>query len=535
MNHYFKTNRKKLTLVLYLFFLVFYLGYTGYGQEAEKKIDLTALDRYIESSRAVWKIPGVAVAVVKDGKIILSRGYGVKEFSKPDKVDENTLFAIASNSKAFTAATLAVLVEEGKLKWDDPVRKYLPYFKLYDPYVSEEMRVRDLLCHRSGLGTFSGDLLWYHTPYSTAEVVKRASYLKPAMGFRTGYGYSNLMFMAASEVAAAASGMEWKTLVKEKFFKPLGMETTNVGIEDLKKYSNVSTPHYINPEGKTLTISYTPSDSMSGAGAINSNVREMANWLVMLLDGGVFNNKQLLKKESIDEMWTPHISRRLSPFSRELFKSTHFATYGLGWELSDYEGYKIVSHSGALDGMISRVGLVPEMKLGIVILTNSINSFPNGMMYYIIDTFRGVKPRDWNKIYLDRISNQDKKDVEAQKEAQAALLKKIEAHRSDQIDLNDFAGKYNCEMYGDVSVKNENGKLVLNFEPAPVFISDLVYTGYDTFHISLRNDFSFIPSKSGTAQFTRDFQQNVVGLKVDIPNGDFFFTELEFKKIKNTK
>jgi CubicO group peptidase (beta-lactamase class C family) len=321
----FKMKQKLMVL-----FICFFIAFQVQPAAAQAKIKLSQLDSYFETARQEWKIPGMAVAIVKDGKVVLAKGYGVKEFSKQEKVDENTLFAIASNTKAFTAAALAILVDEGKINWDDKARDYLPYFKLYDPYVTEEMTIRDLLCHRCGLKTFSGDLLWYETSYSTVEVIKRARYLKPAYSFRSGYGYSNIMFMAAGEVVPAVTGKPWKDFIKERIFEPLGMKITNIGTTDLKKYNNVSAAHYVYLDGKTVTVPYSSSDQLGGAGSINSNVIEMAQWLIMLLNNGVFDNQRILSEDSIQEMWSSHTVNKVTSSTKELSPTTHFMSYGLG-------------------------------------------------------------------------------------------------------------------------------------------------------------------------------------------------------------
>jgi CubicO group peptidase (beta-lactamase class C family) len=520
---FFKTKQ----VVFFLSFFILFLFFNGCGKPSRDTVDLSQLDTYFEKARKEWKIPGMAVAIVKNGKVVLAKGYGVKKFSKEEPVDEKTLFAIASNTKAFTAAALAILVDEEKLNWDDNVRKYLPYFQLYDPYVTEEMTIRDLLCHRCGLGTFSGDLLWYETPYSTAEVVKRAKYLKPAYGFRSGYGYSNIMFIAAGEIFPAVTGKQWKDFVKERIFKPLGMETTNIGTSELKEYDNVAAAHYVYPDGKTVKIPYTTSDNIGPAGGINSNVFEMARWLNMLLNEGTFEKKQILSKERIWEVWSAHNIIRVSRSAKKLFPSTHFRSYGLGWGLSDYHGHKIIGHGGGLDGMISRVALVPEIKLGLVVLTNSINSLPTALMYKIIDTYLGVAPKDWSRIFLDRHLD----SVKEQKKRRAEAQKKAAKKTGPAPRLEDYTGLYGGPMYGNARITLEKGKLVLDFLPTPVFISDLSHLYNDTFKIKLRNTFSFIPDGTGTAQFLRNKEGNVVEMKVDIPNRDLFFTELEFKRI----
>jgi CubicO group peptidase (beta-lactamase class C family) len=512
--------------------LLFFTGQAFlYGKSSAVKPDLSKLDRYIENARKAWKVPGMSVAIVKDGKILFARGYGLKEFSKKAKVDEHTLFAIASNTKAFTAAAVAMLVDEGKVKWDDKVRKFLPYFQLYDQYVTQEITVRDLLCHRSGLGTFSGDLLWYETAYTTVEVIKRARYLEPKFPFRSGYGYSNIMFMAAGEVVHEASGIEYKQFIQDRILTPLGMTRTIIGTKDLKNADNVATPHHVPETGQPVTVPYTSSDSTTGAAGINSSAFDMAQWLMLLLDPEQNEEKQILSVKGLQEMSTPHNSFKVTGYFKKISPTTHFRAYGLGLSIYDYHGRKVLGHGGALDGMISRVVLVPEMKFGFVILTNSINSLSSPLVYKILDTFMGVSPKDWSAYYLDR--RKERREKAKKREAEEKEKKQKEAKRpmpKFQVYMEDYAGRYGGPMYGDAEVALKDGKLVLNLLPAPVFISDLSPLHYDTFELKLRNVFSFIPKGKGTVQFLRDKKGKVVEMVVDIPNNDFWFTELEFKK-----
>lgn len=498
------------------------------GTQKSTAVDLAALEKFIETHRQTFKVPGMAVAVVKDGKVVLSRGFGVKEYGKTGKVDENTLFAIASNSKAFAAASLAILVDRGKIKWDDKVVKYLPYFQLYDPYVTREMTIRDLLRHNCGLRTFSGDLLWYETQYDAPEIIKRARHLKPKFSFRAGYGYSNIMYTAAGEIVPAVTGKSWGDFVKENLFKPLDMKTTNIGIAELKKQKNYATPHFIDLDGNTVKVPYSTSDRIAAAAGINSNVKEMTNWITMLLGKGNYKNQQLLSYDRLYEMWSPQNIIPISQASVKFFPAVHFKAYGLGWGLSDYHGCKIISHGGALDGMISRVTLVPEKQLGFVILSNSINSFPGILQYKILDTYLGIEGNDRVNTYKPLLDNRDIK----RKMKRDAFMAEIATPREslDETGLKSYTGTYNCPLYGSAKVALENGKLVLHFVPAPVLISDLFHKENDTFIVKLRNRFSFIPIGMGTVWFTRDSGGSVTGMKVDIPNNDFHFTELDFKK-----
>lgn len=520
----------RLALVLVVWIAV--SGFWLVGLESEKAVDLGALDSYFEQARVDWKIPGMAVAIVKDGEIVLAKGYGLREYGKDAAVNDKTLFAIASNSKAFTAATIALLVEEGKLSWDDKVRKHLPYFKLYDPYVTEEMTVRDLLCHRSGLRTFSGDLLWYETNYSTEEVIRRARFLKPAYGFRTTFGYSNIMFMTAGEIVSKVSGESWGDFLTERIFTPLGMKDSNIGTKALEGLDNVATPHSVLPDGRTVTVPYTNSIQIGSAGAINSSVRDMAQWLKMQLALGEYDGKRILSEKNIWEMWSMHTILKVSRGSKRFFPSKNFGGYGLGWQLFDHHGHKVVNHGGGLDGMISHVAMAPDMNLGMVILTNSINGLPSALMYKILDSYVGIDGEDWSARYLERFKQRQQPPADKSKKAKQ---KRKQRHKKTRENLQEFAGAYTCQMYGGATVKVENGKLVLDFVPSPVFTSDLTYWQHDTFNLKLRRIFSFIPEGVGKVQFLRDMDGNVASMKVDIPNHDFWFWELDFKKDKKKK
>ncbi len=368
---------------------------------------IAKLDGEIEAARTQWQVPGLAVAIVKDDQLLLAKGYGVKRLGTEGAVDSDTLFAIASNSKAFTAAGLAILVDEGKLNWDDPVTKYLPYFRLKDPLASD-MRVRDLLCHRSGLGTFSGDLLWWGTPYTPKEVLERAVHLEPAAPFRAEYGYSNLMFLAAGEVIEAASGHKWSEFIHERILKPAGMTRTITSVRDLVAQENYATPH------KTLLDSSKPIawmnwDTMAAAGGIISSADDMSLWLrAQLRGGGLPAGKRMFSEKAGHEMFQAQMAMKLPARPSARFPSTHFRAYGLGWALSDYKGVKVVGHGGGYDGMYSQVVMVPEQKLGIVVLTNSMTSISNMLAYRALDLFLAVNKRTGARRISNSSANHDK-------------------------------------------------------------------------------------------------------------------------------
>jgi CubicO group peptidase (beta-lactamase class C family) len=508
------------TLILLSFTLFFHINL--FSQEAG--IDFKKLETYIQKSMTDWKIPGLAIAIVQGDSVAFAKGFGVRDINTKESVNTETLFAIASNTKAFTVSALSLLVAQGKLKWDDKVIQYLPYFQMYDPYVTHEMTVRDLLCHRSGLATFSGDLLWYESNYSRKEVIQRAKYLKPTYGFRTHFGYSNIMFIAAGEVLEAITDTTWENYVKAKFFIPLGMKNTNTDIKDLKKLKNVASPHLITDSTSTA-IKYMSWENAAPAAAINSNVSDMSRWLIMLANDGVYKGKKILGSRQLWEMESP---QTLENFSREwatVLPSRHFEAYGMGLEMYDYHGFKVLYHGGGADGMISLTAFVPEKKLGMVILTNSINYLPTALMYYILDDFAGNPDTDWSAKYLQWIKamNDNKKADELE----------MEKHRNKNsvpsLDLSEYTGTYGGEMYGNAEVKLENDKLVVRFIPTPIFIGDLTHFQYDTFRIKLRNS-PGLPG--GTVNFVLNAEGKVESMRIDIPNPDFDFTELEFKKLK---
>jgi CubicO group peptidase (beta-lactamase class C family) len=510
-------------LLLIISFLVF--SSQAFAQTAYECIDLKAIESLIDQSRKDWDIPGLSIAIVKNDTNIYEKGFGVRDVTRPGKVDENTLFAIASNTKAFTSAALAVLVDEGKLSWDDRVIDHLPYFELYDPYVTQEMRIRDLLCHRCGLETFSGDLLWYGATYSREEVVRRARYLKPAFSFRSGFGYSNIMFIAAGEIVPAVEGVSWDDFLQRNFFDPLGMSRTNTSITKLEGMENVAMPHYVDPiTGNTQKIRYVNWDNVAAAGSINSSVHDMAQWIRMQLKMGAWDGEQIISEDQIWEMRSLHTPQKVTRGINSIRQSQHFSGYGLGLSLMDYQGCKIVGHGGGADGMISRVTFVPEENFGFIILTNSNNSLPSALSFDILDEYFQVEKKvNWSHMYLDYYKGHFKNLAKEEEKLQEKRIK----DSKPTLEINAYTGTYGGEMYGDAEVVVEDGNLVVCFKPTPIFVGDLTHWHQDIFRIRLRN----IPSlPAGTVRFIIDQEGEVEEMKIDIPNPDFYFTELEFRK-----
>ena len=510
-----------LRSTLFLLFLVVFPVFV-FAQSLDDK--LREIDAYAEKTRVDWNVPGIAIAIVKDDKVVFAKGYGVRELGKPEKVDENTLFAIASNSKAFTTASLAILIDEKKLSWDDKVVKYLPEFQLYNPYVTSELTIRDLVSHRSGLDTFSGDLLWYETTYSADEILRRVRYLKPKSSFRSQFGYQNLMFIAAGKVIERVSGKTWSQFVSERILTPLGMSRTTTSVKNLK--DNYSMAH--NESGGKLRVLHSGNvDGASAAAGLNSSVADVAKWLRLQLGRGKFEGTQIFSEAQSWQMHQPAVLLPISKSASEFNPTRHFNAYGLGWSLWDYHGRKVVSHGGGLDGMISQTAMMPEENLGLVVLTNSETSVNTIMQNKIFDTMLGVPKRDWSAEIAER--------AKRGKIAETEEAKKIEASRvtntKTSLALKDYAGNYVDQLYGDATVAEENGKLVLRFVQSPNFVADFEHWHYDTFQIRWRPSVAYNFPR-GFVTFTIDKTGKTDEMKIDQPNNDFWFYELEFHRSK---
>lgn len=487
--------------------------------------DIQALKAYLAQAQKDWNIPGMAVGIVKDGTVVLSEGFGNLEAGKSEKADGNSLFAIASNTKAFISAAIAILVEQGQLNWDDPVKKHLPYFELYDAYTTEHTTVRDLLCHRAGLGTFSGDVIWYKSNYTAEETVKRIKEVPQAYEFRSGYGYSNLMFITAGEVIKAISGKPWDEFIKEKIFKPLDMSRTQTSVEPLKKMANVAMPH--KPDGeKNNPIPYVNWDNMGAAGGIISSTNDMLQWIQLQIDGGQHAGKVIFSERSQSEFWHPHNNHKVSKRSNETYRNRHFSAYGLGWGISDYAGRKLVSHGGGYDGMYSRVVIVPEEKLGMVILTNSMKGISTPLTYYIMDTFFGLEPKDWSQTSLEQSeSGARRRQSQIESRTGSRIL-----GTSPDLELKDYAGLYRCDMYGDLEVKLIDGGLDLNFISAPSLNAKLRHWHLNTFKINWNETHAWFDF--GTVQFILDNNASIQEIQFDVPNDDIFFEEIKAKRVE---
>ncbi len=495
-----------------------------YTQTLDEK--LKEIDDYASTVISTWKDSGagMAIAVVKDDKAVFQKGYGIRQLGKPDRVDENTVFAIASNSKAFTTASLAILVDEKKLAWDDRVSKYLPDFQMYDPWVTNELTIRDLVTHRVGLDTFSGDLLWYETNYSADEILRRVRFLPRVSSFRTRFGYQNLMFIAAGKVIEKVSGKAWCDFVSERILDPLAMKRTVCSINKLPE--NAAWPH--NESGGKLRVLHRGNvDGAYSAAALNSSVADLSKWVRTQLAGGKFEGKQIFSEAQGWQMHQQYLAQQVSLAGSRNNPTQHFSGVAMGWFVNDYHGRKVINHSGGLDGMLSYTVLIPEEKVGFVVLTNSESPAFAIMMNKIRDVFVNAPKRDWNAEAVTRMSTNKAND--------AAEAKKIDDARvpntKPTLANSAYAGTYSSQMYGDVVVAEENGKLVLRFLPSPNFVADLEHWHYDTFQIKWRPSVAYNFPR-GFVTFTIDKNGKTDQLKVDQPNNDFWFYELDLRRTR---
>lgn len=445
------------------------------------------LDAYVARVLKTFEVPGLSVAIVKDGKIVLAKGYGVRKLGEPTPVDENTLLAIGSNTKAFTSAALATLVDEGKISWDDPVYERLTGFQMYDAYVSHEMTIRDLLTHRSGMGLGEGDLLfWPHTTFTRADIIYKLRFMKPASSFRSRFAYDNLLYMTAGQIVPAVTGKSWEDYVREKILRPLGMNTTNLSNGDFKPGDNYAWPHS-KVDGKLQPIEFVNLDNAGPAGSINSSAAEMAKWVLLQLNHGKIPGREerIFSERQSREMWSAQtilpIGAGDSPLAA---KRPKFAAYALGWGLSDYHGRKMVGHTGGVAGMVSRVMLVPEENLGVVILTNAEQGGAfDSILYHILDSYFGLAPTDWIAAHKAAAEQGEKQAAEIMKQQESGRA----ADSRPSLPLEKYAGVYSDPWYGPVTIRMESGKLVFTLDHTPKAIADLQHWQYDTFKAHWRD------------------------------------------------
>jgi len=496
----------------------------GQGDLTVSKKQWMRLDETMATAVETLHLPSLSVAVVHNGKLVWSKSHGVLDASSKTAANPSTLYAVASNTKAYTSAALAQLVDAGAINWNDRVQDYLPDFELHDSYVTSELRITDLLCHRSGLATFSGDLLWYGTKWTSDEVLHRARYLQPASSFRTEFGYQNIMYIAAGKVIERVTGRSWTNCIQDSLLTPLGMERAALSTQSLDKFKNVALPHNELEDGRLASIEWVNWDNMAPAGALITSVEEMGKWMIVQLDSGRTENGRLWNAEQTQKMWSLHTPIPVSEFYRKRIPSMHFRGYGLGWELSTLHGYKTVGHSGGYDGMISRQMLVPEEKLGIFIATNSNSSVPWALGY---DALGILLENEKDTPLLDFLRERKAAEPTDKLAEQEALEASRIPGTQASLPLKDYTGTYLDSMYGQVTIGFDGDRLDIQFDPTPLFVGHLEHWHFDTFRLHWDRQM-MLPS--GTAHFSINPKGTIESLDIDIPNPDFDFTELHFVK-----
>lgn len=442
-----------LTMKKSLFIAVSFLTFGNISaQITEKEVDVL-----VENTLKTFNVPGIAVGIVKDGKLVLAKGYGVANIKTGKKVDANTLFGIASNSKAFTASALAILVDEGKINWDDKVKKYLPEFKMYNEYVTNEFTIRDLLTHKSGLGLGAGDLMIWPDghDFTPKDIVKNIQYLKPVSGFRTKYDYDNLLYVIAGEVIEKVSGKSWCDFVEERLMKPIGMKDSAASWSRLKDTANTIVPH-VPTNGKLEIVPRYTNHIFDAAAGLYASVNDLSQWLIVQMNKGKYGtNQQLFSEKQWKEMWTP---QTIQPLPNPYPYISNFRNYGLGWRLEDINGHLQVSHTGGLDGIVTQSIMIPDVKLGIIVLTNQQNGAAfNVISNTIKDSYLGL-PKFDHLAYLGqerraKEDNADKITDEVWAKVDQNLKQKV------KVDFKKYIGTYNDNWFGTVTIFEKKGKL----------------------------------------------------------------------------
>jgi len=511
------TDDMKKLIRFHVFAILFFLLWIQTPTQAQVEF-LPEIDTYIEHAVQEWEIPGLAIAIVKDEEIIFSKGYGFTETGKNHAVDDHTLFAVASDSKAFTATLLGMLVDEGKIRWNDRVIDYLPHFQMYDPYVTRDIRIRDLLTHRSGLPTFGGDHLWIGNTLTRDDIINRIRYLEPTGPFRAAYQYQNLMFLVAGEIVPAVTGKSWDQEIKDRILVPLGMEESNTSIRFLRDLDNVALPHEI--VGGTLQpVAYDSVDAVAAAAGINSNVLDMTKWMRFNMNDGVVDEQRLISSRTLREIHTIQFALPVGP-ATERDMGRRYAGYGLGWSISEYRGKKTISHGGGLTGMISLQTMLPEERLGIMVMTNfAPNSLTRAVTYRILDTFLDAGQRDWAAEHLARRDESMERRIRVENELEENRARNT--HTS--LSLAAYAGTYHEDLAGYTVVRVENGALVFDYNPR--HIGDLRHWHHDTFRVTWRHPIFDMPGKTFLT-FELDEKGEVTGFDIS------FYDPIHFKRVR---
>jgi CubicO group peptidase (beta-lactamase class C family) len=478
-----------------------------------------SIDIYVNRALTNWRIPGVAICIVKDNNIVLMKGYGIKELGLPEKVDENTLFMIGSNTKAFTATALAMLQDQKKLSLDDYVTKYIPTFRLENKAAGDMTTIRDLLCHRLGFKTFKGDFTFYNTDLTRAQVIERLGRMKATYPFRTKWGYTNAAFLTAGEIIQRATGQTWEMYLKQNIFAPLGMMNTLALTADMPKSYNRTVAHTLVDE-RLSAIPYAQLDGLAPAGAISSSINDMSKWVLALLNNGKVGVRQVIPEGAILATRAP---QDIVGTIRHLNGETNYELYGLGWFLQDYSGHRIVMHDGGVSGYVSSVTLVPQDHLGIIILTNTDqNAFYEALRWEIMDAYFKLPYRNYSEVYL----NSFKSNMAAEQKVYKTLRDSVALNPPMATAIASYVGKYVNDFYGSMTItQGENNDLEARFEHHPKMFVKLQPIGKQRFFAT------FSDPTFGKSVFPFTVQNGkVTGVNVKV--ADFVEADpYEFKKV----
>lgn len=466
-----------------LYTTIAFASITAFGQNISNQ----TIDQVAENALKTFNVPGMSVAVIKDGTIIHSKGYGLKSITTGDKVQADTNFGIASNSKAFTAAALAILVDEGKIKWDDKVITHIPEFKMYNDYVTNEFTIRDLLTHRSGLGLGAGDLMVWPDghDFTPKDIINNIQFLKPVADFRAKYDYDNLLYIIAGEVIERSSGKSWTEFITERLLEPIGMNNSAANWHLLKNKKNVIDPH-VPIDGKLEVIERYTNPIFDAAAGIYSNVDDLTKWLQFNLDKGKVNGKQIISEKQMKEMITPQTIQKVNTTAPY---NTLFKAYGLGWQLQDVNGKLEVSHTGGLEGIVTQTIFYPQLNLGITVLTNQQAGVAfNAVSNTIKDFYLGNPSKDWVKTY-DNILKKNVAEADGITDEVWATVKTNLANKKFKIDAKALIGTYKDNWFGEVNIYEKKGKLIFESKRSPQLTGELFFYKDNTYAVKWNNQY----------------------------------------------
>lgn len=431
------------------------------------------LDRIIEETRRAFHVPGIAAAIVTKDKVIYAKGFGVKQLGTSEAITTDTRFAIGSTTKAFTTAAMGILVDEGKMNWDDPVRQHIPYFRLSDPLADANVTMRDIVCHRTGLSRH--DLLWFGSPWSREEIIRKVGLVPLTKPFRSTYQYQNIMFLTAGVAVGRIAGTSWEEFVESRIFRPLGMTNSDFSTTAASQSSDHATPHE-KRKGEVTKVPWRNIDNVGPAGSINSSVNDLARWVRMQLSEGSYEGKVILKPATLRETHTPQMVVRMDdPNQRALSIGTNMTSYGLGWVIQDYRGHHMVSHGGAIDGFRTQITLLPNEGYGIILLANlGGNNMPEGLRAAVADEILGLEPMDWSRRYLEVA----KKQEEQAEKRRADREKNRRTDTKPSLDLAAYAGDYEHPAYGNATLERGSDGLILRWSN---WQAPLEHFQFDTF------------------------------------------------------